>query len=343
MKLVVVGGGLAAMGLLWNVAKKQKTQKKFDKITWIASEDISSYERSPYYCSEFSTALIALQGIQKGVSPLGDLLVDAYFETLDFIETEAPEGVVSLKRFHLDHGEDCLKKFARRFSKINEAMNFNHIHLGNGVEEHGHSFNPKVFLSWFKKRILTDFEIEFRNHIVTDYDESFVYLHGEEKVPFDKLALCLGAAGTDFKSLNKDVSRNYIKAVGHYLAWSDVSFHHNGLGKESFTLTWKGHNLIYRHTDKSMVWGGSTYGDGITAPRNFDLKEDLRKLLATFPDFSFQGMLTTLSGVRSKPSKRAPIIDLSSDKRILSLNGFYKNGWTLCHHLGAQGAELLQF
>ena len=90
-----------------------------------------------------------------------------------------------------------------------------------------------------------------------------------------------------------------------------------------------------------MIWGGSTYSDDISAPRSKELSTSLAELITHHPRLKFIGDQSVRSGVRSKASRRMPIINLSADGSILSLNGFYKNGWTLCHELGRKGADLI--
>ncbi len=340
MKLVVVGRGLASMGLLWNVAKKQNNNDL--EVVWIGTQGITSNDLDPHYCSHFSTALIALQGIKKGVSELGDLLFDSYFTTLEFIKEYNPPGVEKLDRFHLDHGGDCISKFKKRFGSVDEQLSYQALELGPGVWEEAYSFNPKIFLSWFEKDIVARLsKLEIIEDSLTHYDEEKLYLIGKE-ITYDQVFFCTGAMGADLKSLTKDLNKNLKKAVGHYIAWEDVVFENQRLNQQSFVLTYKGHNLIYRHLDKSIVWGGSTYNDDITAPRIKDLELDLEELLTTFRDFKFQGQKSIQTGVRAKASKREPIFQLHSPENCHFINGFYKNGWTLCHELGQRAVYQLK-
>ncbi len=345
MKLVVLGRGLAAMGLLWNVAKSAKGP---DEIYWIGHCAIDSADKDSHLCSYYSTALVARQGIEKGISPLGDLLYSSYFDTLSFVKEFSPPGVCSLRRFHLNYGDDALAKIEARFGST-ESLDFNGVHLEEGHEEQALSFNPQIFLSWFEKEILGALsQRQIKTHLiedlVTDVADDRIHTLQNGEFYFDKFANCSGAFACDFPLIKENLMKGHKipkKAVGHYLYWDGVEFEDVNIGDESFALTWKGHNLIYRSNDESLVWGGSTYNDAINAPRIKDLEQGLNELLSHFPKFKFKGNKELRTGMRSKGVKRKPIIKLSDDGKHLSLNGYYKNGWSLCHRLGKEGASLL--
>lgn len=339
MKLVVIGRGLAAMGLLWNVAKLKDRSQIPDKIYWIGHNGITTptSKRDAHYCSFNSTALVARQGLERAAGPLGELLYRAYNETLAFIKEYHPPGVIALRRFHLDHGGDALVIQKKLFGSISD-LEFAQINLGRGHEEEAFSFNPEVFLTWFEEKIIKELpQIEIiEDFVLGSCAQSIITVaHGE--ITFDKLANCSGAMIADFPGLKADWPKIPKKAVGHYLHWDQVEMALD----ESFCLSWKGHNLIYRHDDRTAVWGGSTFSDAIVAPRYKDLEDDLEELLTCHPHFRFQGVRTIRTGMRSKGSKRRPILTLSEDGNQLLLTGLYKNGWSLCHRLGADGVKAL--
>lgn len=345
MKLVVIGRGLAAMGLLWNVAKSAELSKNLDKIYWIGHNAVKTptSNKDAHFCSAFSTALVARQGIERGVSPLGDLLYRSFYETLAFIDDHQPPGVTKLRRFHLDFGGDAQERLEKRFGALS-ALSFNCIPLGIGFEEEALSFHPEIFLTWFEEEIVGQLsQVELIEDFVISHDEKSVSTLAHGDIFFDKLALCNGALMADFPGLKEQWASIPKKAVGHYLHWDKVDIPIS----ESFCLTWRGHNLIYRHEISesndisTMVWGGSTYSDAIEAPRCKDLERDLEELLQTYPAFRFSGNRSIRTGMRSKAPRRRPVLELSEDGNQLLLNGYYKNGWTLCHTLGAEGARTL--
>lgn len=330
MKLVVVGRGLAAMGLLWNMIKEKK---KVDEIYWIGPFLDPKTHPPAHFCSLNTTALVALQGIKKDLSALGDSLYEAFFLTREFIEEYTPAGVQKVDRFHLvSPGED--NKIRRRFGALQAPASITSSNFRPKSEffhEEAYIFEPQTFLSWWQDTILSQLNITLVDDLVTTLDDHRISTLKGETYCFDRLALCTGALESD---LNLSQLHKIPKvAVGHYFHFSDITFVHEG-PRESLVLTWKGHNFIYNQSLRTLVWGGSTYSDGITAKREKDLKDDLEDFISVYPELKFTGKKSIRTGVRSKGPKRAPILKWDDQRDILILNGLYKNGWSLSHLIG---------
>ena len=83
-QIVIVGNGVMAKVLTFYL-----NRSGFKNITRIAEDtDIPM-------CSTRTTAINCLRGTQRGLSPLGDLIVDSFDQFEKFYHKFAPEGVSS--------------------------------------------------------------------------------------------------------------------------------------------------------------------------------------------------------------------------------------------------------
>ena len=103
--LVVIGRGLAGHGVISSYLDKKHSQ--IPSVLWIGKDPL---KKANLGCSVNSTAMLARQGIERGISPLGDLLLDSYERAISFVEVNKPDGVVKAARYHIGYDEGSIQK-----------------------------------------------------------------------------------------------------------------------------------------------------------------------------------------------------------------------------------------
>lgn len=329
MKVVVVGKGLAGHGII--EALNKKSYSSSIECLWLGPEMTSKKGKEWMPCSLNTTSLVALQGIEKNVSPLGDLLYESFFSTKNFLKKERPEGVQETDRFHLALDPKDEAKMKERHGSLENLTFKNKTFVG--VSERAFLFEPTRFFSWWNQKISDEsrMSLERREDLVLSLDlEKKIVTTEKGIISFDKLILATGALGLDL--VLKEDSTKGKKVVGHYFKKRiDSSL----FGEKSFVVTLNGHNLIYNHHEKTIILGGTNQGSGPLAMELSELKKQRDSFLSLFPEWECELRFKReflFTGVRYKAPKRMPFWR-TYNPNIGEINGFYKNGWSLCHHL----------
>ena len=108
---LILGSGISGLCCALELTERFQGLEQMPEI-----EIISSSQLIP--CSLRTTSSVALQGIKKGLSPLGDLLYDSFktfVQKNDFYQFKSIEKV---DRFHFAYDENSKEKLAKRFDKI---------------------------------------------------------------------------------------------------------------------------------------------------------------------------------------------------------------------------------
>lgn len=316
MKVAVLGRGLAALGVIEALSKI----KAVPEVHWIGP---SFQDKGWPNCSRNSTAVVALQGIKKGISPLGDDLVDAFCATQNFIHEHTPKGVQKVTRYHF--GDAKLKErfgYLEQFKMLEGSF--------TGVVEEAFLFEPLTFISWWHQRLFDQNNIKETSDFITEITpQKLVGLAGEYS--YDLLFDCRGSMASSEK--NPMVK----EAPGHYFLWrADDLDGLLDLFKESVVLTVDGHNLNIDKENGAVILGGSTEKTGLYAPAISQLEEQLKAFIDVLPQLRPLSKINEaklLTGIRPKGAKRRPLVKKVQENHIF-LNGFYKNGYSLCHLLG---------
>jgi hypothetical protein len=280
-------------------------------------------------CSRNSTAVVGLHGIQAGISPLGDDLVEAFHQTKSFIEHHRPEGVRPFRRHHLCHGKesDSYEKLIQRFQTIENIHTFNCDFLG--VSEDVFVFEPMTFLSWWSQRLLKSKNLTAIEDFVVEVSPEENWVKGlKGSYLFELIIDCRGSG------LNNETIVNVKKTPGHYWVWDLEKS--NSENFEEVVLTLNGHNLILDKSRNQAILGGSTEKNDVCAPALDQLVSQRNSFTQLIP--SLKELLTSkeprlFTGLRPKAPKRRPLIKKVSSNWVV-LNGFYKNGYSLCHSYG---------
>ena len=97
--LAIVGNGIFSKLFLFELNKIVNKSQNFSVAT------ISNEKLFPA-CSYRTTSTVSLNGIESGVSPLGDELRNAFFSFEDFVMKNNPQGVWPIKQQIFGIGDD---------------------------------------------------------------------------------------------------------------------------------------------------------------------------------------------------------------------------------------------
>jgi hypothetical protein len=317
-ELVVLGRGLAGHGVLNSYIDKYATQ--IPDVLWIGK---NPFKRDNLGCSISSTAMLARQGIVKGISPLGDLLVDSYVSAIKFIELNKPDGVEKTIRYHIGHDDESTLKLVKRFGNQLTTNSFfnNNYRL---IEEMCYLFEPDVYLNWWTQKISNDVTIQdsFVIDIRKENNDWLVYFN-DSYIRTKKLVLATGALGESFFSKTK---KKATVVPGHYLYWENI------IKDKSFVITIDGHNLMYRKESKTMMLSGTSVKDG-----SLSKKSEIYQYLELFKKYTPEHVPSTYPelrmGMRQKGKKRTPYYE-EIDVNLFQVDSLYKNGYSFCHEIG---------
>ncbi len=293
---IIVGNGVAAHAFLWTYAQKVK-EKSLDlsrRIQWIRSPIIPA-------CSFSSTSIVSKAGLQRGVSLLGDQLLDGFDIFENFFNGYA--SVENANQTHLPHGDH--DNFKKRYGDAPENCYI--VHSFNFLSE-----LEKEFTSIFKDKL------EAVNETVICENNDSIQLQSRT-LNFDRLFLFLGAGN---KLYEKDPGG---RAVAGQYAQAKID-----LGDKGFVHSKGPHNLIYRSMDKTLLIGSlddkdDELGWPVMASRSNKLKTILNDFVIDLPkDLKW----TVHSGVRHKGIKRQPFWG-EVRPNVYSVHGLYKNGYSL--------------
>ena len=335
MKIIVVGKGLAGHGVIESLVRKIGNNEI--ECLWLGPEMSLDNQKAWGPCSLNSTALVSLHGIQKGVSPLGNLLTDSFYATKKFLETHNAEGVEKCYRLHLGTNGKEEEKIFNRFGSL-ESLTLKERTF-SGFKEEAFQIHPINFFKWWDNRLsqICHFKLRKDSQLALSLDSEKKLIRTQSGIePFDKLIIATGALGLDLKLKRecrlKQKSEGK-KVVGHFFR-KELERPYQ-LGEKSFIVTLDGQNLIYNASEKLLTLGGSNQGDGPIAPDLEAIKKQQELFIKTFPEWHQELKFRSdhlYTGVRYKAPRRMPFARLYNND-IGEVNGFYKNGWTLTHFL----------
>ena len=320
MRWVILGNGVMGKWLSLRV----REEFPGDELLQISSPLLKS-------CSKNTTSMVSLNGVKRGLSPLGDLISDSY----DCFEKE-------IKSFH--SFEKASQTFISKDRYLADLSRWGDLQKGFEDEDFkvDKSFGVKPYECYLiateKYLDELDEKIEASKYegTVVKINSNTLELINGEKINFDQLIVASGAYSKLFP-LGK--TSTFKVSPGFYKRWK-WDF------KRSFCLSFDGMSLIYRLTDKTLLLG--TYSK--TEKENPDFACTEKELKEKYSEFQAFFKTQTLPkfhtgelrwGVRSKARKRMPAID-KLDQNIWEVGGLYKNGFLLSPHVSKLSIEKIK-
>lgn len=316
--LAIIGGGIAGRSLIYTLAKEQKS---LEKITIFHSDSFAPP------CTIHSTAIVARRGVTAGHSELGDLLVKSYDEFKSHVELDHPRGVERITQY--SGASEKVEMFKKRYPEAllkKDCGAFSLNHETTVAEEEGYLIDPASYTDWLleeaKKKLGP--KLEIINDFVLDVDGKNVKTQNGKSLSFDKIVFTTGSYSRFWKELAPQTKLESSRSVqGSYLEFNQVS-----LGKDSFSLTLDGDNLIWNAKLQRLLIGSTTH----ETPHLLAPVEELKaiykalseKVNLKIPVFE-NGIIRV--GLREKAQKREPYLIGTRDH--IFLGGLYKNGYSL--------------
>ena len=310
--IIIVGNGIGAHVLLYELAKSQKFLDK--KILHIYDSIIFPE------CSLNTTSVVSCDIHKKGISPLGDLLVDS-LEDFQKTMTSFPNSYEKVHQDYLFVEDESQEKKDRFFERYGSDL----------IDKYDAKVVSNRAFLVYSKLLLNDLFHSFQQLDITTIKSSVSKVEKGSVSVFDKkyfsnkIILCTGAYTSFFKN-SFDTFNGGKSVSGSYLIFKDVQF------KESFVCS-KGHyNLIYRKKYNELFFGGTSYEGHIHSHNTKELMENFDSFMSRVHlDFD-RDNFEVRTGLRHKCSKRLPVANEVSEG-IAVFSGFYKNGFTFPFHL----------
>lgn len=323
--LVILGDGIFGKLFLYEL-NKYVTKSQNLKVARVFDEKLAPN------CSLRTTSTVSENGIEEGISELGDELLKAFNAFKEFYISNQPDGIYEAKQY-VANSEDKLDKLIKRYKEKVSEIDIPLLKKElNGVELDSYIVSPELFFKYISVNnpnfALKDYSLLCKKIENIDGVVKLTLIDDTE-ISTKKLVMATGAYSVIHKELFESTlfyeKINFTKVVaGSYLKKSFKHF-------EDLYLTLNGHNLVYRHKTQELIIGSTTVQGPITSPDIAQLKDIFKEVkdLVTLDlgEFSDYEMIT---GLRHKGQKRMPFFKpITTDESIWFFNGAYKNGWSL--------------
>lgn len=339
-KLAIIGAGIA--GLL--TAREILESDLVDECVLFDAGDFAPG------CSLGSTAVINRSGIQRGLSPLGDLLVDSYFLAVNFFKEKNYPEVEFVPHLHLAT-EAKRHSLFKRFSyqgvgKLHAPFNELFIDSGPVFEDETLLIKPDIFLARLMQELKANPKFRFQKAVIEKVTPTAeITLATGELQSFSRVILCLGGARVAWREhFFKDFDRRNLRVTQEVTGFA-ISYIGVELGNSSFCFSLDQKNLIYRSLEKEVWLGGTSQKRGELCPDWKQLKEQeevfLNFLHPKHREKFASAKKTVRGGLREKGQARQPWMAPLSDQ-VFEIHGLYKNGYTLAFSGALKALEWLK-
>lgn len=312
--LIVVGNGIAAHCLLWNIAENPILKN----LKILQLHDDSAFPA----CSLRTTSVVSMDVHSRGLSELGDLLVNGHESFENFVSSFKPDGVTAGKQFYVYPHWKTPHKISQYHKRYGEEMI---TEYGcRGIYKRCFLVEPEKMLEFMRNSYLSKLSnhkiIQRKVESINQEEKSLDV--GLDKFNYKKLLLAT-AAYTQFIFKNDELESG-VPVSGTYCVWKD-----SNLFSENKVLTSGHFNIIYRKETNELLFGG-TIKEGYILENNLaDLHKEYETLKNHFSDIDFPKIETAdiFTGIRHKGRRRLPVSKQVTED-IFVLNSLYKNGFS---------------
>lgn len=326
--LVIIGNGIAS----WRVNLELERKFVDSKIIRIGQEQFAPA------CSFRTTSINCLRGTRKGISPLGDTIVNSYQYFENCYANERPSGIEESVEYQLWDPREPMsdEKWTKRYESSKEVSSVENLELKNQMKMHAskaYLISPEKLYRWhcdqFKNTTFLDdyvIGIEKNEHGYS------VKLQSGQECKANKLFICTGYMSNLFFDLVTELdAKSYLQRCkpvrGTYIAMDTEV-------ERSFSLALDKYHLIYRKEDQKLLIGSTSENDcSLHEPDLVSIKEIYERVREYFYDPSFivnfDGF-TAINGVRHKGAKRMPYWGRLGEN-LYGMFGLYKNAFSFSY------------
>ena len=344
--IVIIGNGVAANVLGFYLRHEAQTRGEARSSFQTEPKIIQiSHDRVYRPCSQSTTSHICLRNTRKGVSPLGDLLVEAFATFGAFFKRHAPSGVYACDHFHLWCPQsDRAAELFRRYEGVCFSGDKIDPFSGRFARPYEMARNPAYVVDATR---YMDFLIDNARYddvidegVVAVRRDSVQLASGRE-VSFDRLFLCTGQFTHAFTETFQDPYHlNHSKPVaGTYLEFDLADFRREELcdGSRAFCLDVEEVNLVFRPEDQTVLLGATSRNDSDSYDHDtqiFEMYDKVQTTLAGTFTLPPRDRARRVTGVRHKGHRRMPFWGEVAP-RVYAIYGLYKNAF-MTANLAAQ-------
>jgi hypothetical protein len=269
---------------------------------------------------------VAPRGLSKGLSPLGDILMDGFQTFSEHVELDQPGGVEKI--FQYTVATKKIDEFKNRYPKAKLAK----IFLKSEslmAEDDAFLIGPTEYSNWLlsealqMKKDLIQVESDLVVEVQSNEMQHVKTLQGKS-FSFDKVVFAGGIHNRYWKQMAPKTALETAKAVqGCYWEFNKLNWK-----LPSFSLTIDGDNLIWNQRLSRLLIGSTSQETAhVLAPIN-QLKA-IYERIDEFCDLDLPLMEAGIIkvGIREKARKREPY--LIQEGHQFFIGGLYKNGFSL--------------
>lgn len=308
-------------------------------------------------CSLRSTSVNCLRGTTKGISQLGDLIVDSFKEFESFYNENKPYGVEKGYEYRCwfektpEHD-----KWLKRFKKYSLKSSLNPFYKSfpqdmSVNQEDAYMITPELFFNYFDNKNICKYENDIVTEVQNSSNKIIIKTQKQKQYECQKLFICTGYMSKVFMDLLVDETiKNKLNSskpvTGTYLKFNQGDFDEDEVNfNESFSIAYQKSNFIYRKLSKDILIGSTSTNNELNFFNNneqiklqFDEMSAFFKDVITFPSINKAQFLT---GIRHKGKKRLPFWG-KINQNIYATWGLYKNGYTFSFLAAKELANLIQ-
>jgi len=317
MKIAIIGNGIAAWCInkyLLNSLNQAITIDRFGNDDFIRT------------CSLRTTSINCMRGTKKGISPLGDLMVDSMLEFIRFYNESDPQnlkGITQSFEYQLwDQDNDKMTKRFDSFESIDEIDGIKLSKKMNMYKSEAYLINP---LEFYHSLNLSEVKGNFVSKLEKVGDKFALSSNGRV-YEYDKVILCCANQSALFLDLftNEDAI-DFVKrskpVKGDYLY---LKMDHD---YPCMSLAINSHHLIFRAGE--ILIGSTSFNDCDTqAIFEKELKKVYEEINASveidLPSFE---KFEAICGIRCKGRKRTPFWAKVAPN-LFMISGLYKNAFS---------------
>ncbi|MBY0516297.1 MAG: FAD-binding oxidoreductase [Bacteriovoracaceae bacterium] len=329
-RLLVIGEGIAAQAFL-NSLIHEDIVDKFTSITQLSHSELAPLT------SWNSTAIAALRGTRRGMSPLGDELVDMWEESNQAYTQEKWKGVYPIELHSWIYSDKSDRRYGH-LPKVEKSFFECKIKPRGISTERAWVIDPKVFL----QNITTPKNLVKKKSLVTSLvqGEKCWRVETLDKEVFEADIVVL-ASGHWAQWMQEYYAGSPLEGLkpyqGSYYQWENVSF-----GERGFSVIIEGSNFIYQAENKRLILGATSLNgvDHFIAD-----KVGLKKIYDHFQSYADVNLPSIQesqihTGIRSQTKGRRPWAG-KLQNNLYAIGGLYKTGWVSSIPLARQLAKSL--